>query len=829
MELDELTDQLTNICTVLAQMETGETQAEPGEIDMAKAWPLLLRLGEEGNLKAVGTLNPLLVLYLLHKPGARNVTQKCCEDKVAVLADESKSFDERFAAAKALVSFLAVLSDELVVKVIEHVVHLAASFMKAKPAVVIPMSVLELLDLVTVDDFDPPTVELFGAKLKEMIGGPEKAAAIFVFAVFAHELMEMNEDEYPGFVVEVITEGMKAPERDVEVASCNLLSAVGGHWAHCDSQGAPSVEALFEMLVPLMLSEDVLVSKHGHKAFKALVSCGLFNTPDMAKKLLEDLYPRYRKEQLRFFFRAVLSFVFPSHDDCDSCCCEEDHEEVNLDIVQLIVDMLKVRIRDSDDIVAGLSLSALGEMTYKDKMFVEDLIGDALEVAKALVEKKNVKVYEFVARLCVAMFENFKEETQETVLPLIPQIASELANPEVGDMKHRIYTAAAVAVVVSGASITDQYATVVKFVLDNIDEDSEQTILLLCTVMIPLSTCLNDESANAIFRKLVTKVREGQSDDVVGNCCKVLQKLIKRYTIDKDVVASLVSAILSGDLKILHGQEPHKAMPPNQALFDFVGAYLKKLPTNGKAICEQMVDWLTATLVQSVPAILTPFKSGVIAGVVDEELAHKIAPILKELLKKFKKDDFAELGAVVRVLAELFTRHPKSIEPVSEVITLLEPFVTAADPDAIEEEEDIDEIANLVEIMPDVALFVFTVYGSNEAPPEVNEDVVLSLVNMLPFPSDMAPLSGILEQLCAMLNDPEKYGFAILPILKVFTEILLMTKKDAEEYAVSDEVTKEMKLSLKRLVQSDHKLELALTKPFKNKKATLNRFKALLR
>ena len=822
MDFDLFLEQMTELCTALAQ---NEEIPEDKKIDMDAAWKLILDIAKE-NRKEVQVILPLVSLYATHNPEIKKPRYQCCEDDLAALRDTAKSLDDRLKYAGSLLSYITILNDDLAFETVCAIIDLADAWIKEHPESVVPGKVLELFEHFIVEDIAPENLKRIVDKLKEAIGGPQKAAAIFLMAMIAHDIMEIDEEEFPVYIMGVIENGLKDSEHATIIASAYLMAQLGAHWAHCCApEHAPSKDSLLEWLVPVMLHQDPIVSKNGHKAFRELIAADLFNDPAIAHKLIDELYPKYDKDHIRMFFKAMITFVYPDdEDDCESD--DDDDEGVSLEIVEPIVDLLKKTVKDESDLVAALSLDAIADLAYKDKMYVDDMITESIAVAEALIAKNAYSVFEYVANFMIGMFGNFKEDTLDKVIPMVPKVLAQLNNPEVGNLKHRIYTAAALSQIVAEAA-RDHVPTLLKFVVDTLETSDDETTFLLCTVMVPMKACFDEQTANAVFKKLTPKIRETQDEEFVASWCHILAKLLKRHTIEQEAVASLVSAILAGELKSLHGRPPHKATPPNTAIFAFLACYIKKSPSSGRPICVQLIEWLGLTGFPSIPALLIPLKAAISVGIVDEELAGKLAPLLKAMLKKFDTHDIEELVAVVGVLAELYNHQPKVLQPVSELIEDLQKFVAAAN---IEEEEDIDdELGDLVEAMPTVCQFVFGVYASNDCPDEVNYDVLGTLITMLPFPPQVEEMPDLLEQLCSILEDTDKFKPVVLPTLAVFVEMLLMKSQELEEYELSDELIKDMKSTLKTCVKEDRKLEVSLSKPFKNQKAKLNRFKALLR
>ena len=820
MNLDTLIEQLTDVCTVISG---GDELPENKKLDMESVWELLLKIGKE-DLKAIHTVAPMLLLYVEHVPTVRESRFKCCEDSLEALSNTGVSFEERVKIAQSLVGFIFLLHDELTCQVIQKLVDLADEEIKAHPEKVVPKKVCSLLSDFGVDMIPPETfARVMKLLMPENVAAPHKAAPMFILGMMSSDVVEID-DEFPAAANTMIEVGLRDGDREVKVASCFLMGQLTMHWAHAGPEdNAPPREALFDWLVPVMASEDAVVSKCAYKAFRLGVSNDLWNEAPIAQKLIQEVFPRQKRENMAPFFKALTTFVYPEMDDDDE---DEDEFEPKLEIVEAIIELLKQTVHDEDDRVAASSLEAVSDLGFKDKMYEEDLLDPAMAVCKKLVDKNAVSTFEHVACFLNGAWLNFKEQVGDSVLELLPKVLSQIDNPEVGNVKHRMYAASSLAEIIADGP-REHVPALLQFIVAHLEE-SDDLVFELVPVIIPLKACFDDANANTVFKKLVPKICETESNDYVASWCHVLAKLLKRHNIDQEVVASLVSSILSGRLKCLCGRTPHKSLPPNNAIFAFLASYIKKSPSNGKPICAQIIDWLGLTAFPAIPALLIPLRAGVSVGIVDAEQAQKLVPTLKEMLNKFDNDDDEQLVAVVGVLTELSNHQPKCVEPVAaDLINSLEKFVLAADPDAAEE-EDFDELNDLIEAMPFVCQFVFGIYASDIAPSDVNEKVLSTLVRMLPFPPQVEEMPDLLEQLCALVED-EKYSFVLAPILKVFVEILLMKKSELEEYELSDELTKDMKMALKNSVKADRRLEKILTKDFQNQKARLNRFKALLR
>ena len=95
-------------------------------------------------------------------------------------------------------------------------------------------------------------------------------------------------------------------------------------------------------------------------------------TEPIAQKLINEVFPRQKRDNLAPFFKALTTFVYPEMDDDDDE--DEDEFEPKLEIVEAIIELLKKTVDDEDERVAANSLEAISDMGFKDKMYEEDLL-----------------------------------------------------------------------------------------------------------------------------------------------------------------------------------------------------------------------------------------------------------------------------------------------------------------------------------------------------------------------------------------------------------------------------------------------------------------------
>jgi hypothetical protein len=120
---------------------------------------------------------------------------------------------------------------------------------------------------------------------------------------------------------------------------------------------------------------------------------------------------------------------------------------------------------------------------------------------------------------------------------------------------------------------------------------------------------------------------------------------------------------------------------------------------------------------------------------------------------------------------------------------------------------------------------VFDVYAADQAV-EVNEQLLVRIVKVFPFGAGVKELPDLFAGLMTLLDDPERFECIVLPAVEMFTRIL-MDKSD--EFDIAENVLRDMKATLRRLVRENRSLEAKLAAPYRSSRTKMARFKMLLR
>ncbi|OHS97151.1 hypothetical protein TRFO_36709 [Tritrichomonas foetus] len=820
MEFQALLDELSNICTVVA---TGDDNVE--QLDHKKVWEVLFKVGSN-DIRNTTLLYPMINIYSARFPSFRDVIP-VIDNYVKDLLDSSKSFDERSKNSTAIFRWLPYYHHSLISKVIVAAIDITYQYINEKNDV--PVDFLLPLNDSEISEIPPEDLKGIFEQIKGFcLEGEKRFAALCVWATICHGIADVEQEagQFNAEIVKVFLSQENNNEKELLSGAYYLLFASEAF--QDEPENCPEAEDIYNMLRRLIVHTNENIRRRSLKAFRKLIQTHIFLTEGIVKKFLE-IYNEFSNHKSDYF-KVISNFILP--DDTDGENEEEEEEnEADLSIIQPIVDFVTEHLNDSSDKeTQGLCLDACSDLGFKDSLFIEDLVDTGLDVSHKLIEAKEYITYPYIANYLTSLNEKFREQTGEKILEFLPTLVSSLENEATGVLKQRIYCAGALAQLLSSEIMNENnrkelIPSVVDFIINNIDKKDQLVDFNMCAVILPLIPFIGEAKSNTIFAAFVEDLKNTEDEEHLAAWLSVCVKIIKKYTVNEDILNSIVALIMSGELKIFHGTPPHMTMPPLRAPFMLLRSFVKKNPSKASPICQQIIEWLKYTPFSSAPILLLPLTAGLEAGCLNEESADEFAKVLRTFLGRLDMGDTDELIAVCNTLNSLFNVFPNKMTPIVDFLKPLENFAKSCI-DMEGEDDLIDD--EMIEAMPSVADFAFHIYA-NDDNVEVLPDLINPLLELLPFQPQVEEVSGILENLMTMLEDTERFGEILVPALRALTDILLMKKSDLEEFNFDDDLMKNMKQTLKTCCKGNKRLIDQVTVDIKKNRAKLNRFNILIR
>jgi hypothetical protein len=806
----------------LAEFVNDDDSASPKKLDNLKLWEILLDVAANES-KTLSIFFEIFLSYVDKAPEFREVDSPELAKLIATLQDQEKPLEERSKAAIPLIVVSPFVTPAKAAAITTAAIDVCQKLIEKEND--LPIKYLDNFDDMMCGDMSPEVLKDVYDAFKAQIAGPNKAAAIACFAPVSQDIAEIFEEEIKvinGYILDAFKGDII-----LKKAGAFLLEYITGFYEE-EPESCTNTKEFLDVLVPMMNDENASAAKRAERAFQSLIEAHIFDEK-FTKELL-DLFPKFTTPLgLKYYFKLLTCFVAPEEDDCccgGDCCCDHEEHEPNLTVVQAFLTfcMDKLKAAETSSLVKGHCLDLLSVLASLNKMFIEDDYKTALAVAVTLVNEGKADSFPWLSAFLVAVVKCFGEPTKEIIKPTIPVLIDACEKNESITGKDKNNLLADICAIVGEGFNDDVVEKITNITVDLLDSKDLKTLFSACACVIALRPKLSADAATVAFKKVAGRLDEMEEENDVNTLIHTLKKLMKKTAINADVVYPTVEKILKGNLKVLNGRLPIEDQPPNEIYFVFLSAFISKYPGKAEEVCKTVIQWLEKAQISAMTAILDTLTCGLDVCAIKEPEAKQITTFLKEFINKLTFQDANEYAAVLSCLTSINKSFPgaaKPYEPIFEPIVKLVQAIAATD-----EEEDFQTEA--ITAMPDVAKFVFNVYAT-DSEVEVNEDLLGSLVSMMPFSPEVECVPGLLQDLVDMLEDTERFESIVLPTLKCFTDLLLMKKSELEEFELEDDLVKAMKATLKAICKKTPAIGKQITKDFQSSRAKVNRFNALIR
>lgn len=818
MDPQELYNELRNAC----DPSTADNRNKKSKkINPDKMWTVLFDLAQT-SIRTLGMYYPLLLGYTRKYPEFRDKNPQVVTKFLNEYSDTSKSFEERTKLCGPLALLAPLLSISNCVKFFDVSVDIMHTYMQEHQD--ISLEFIDVFDEIMTEDLQKTTIAAIYHHLHKLMGTEKAPAAMFILAPISYCLLEVSEGA-DTFIVEAVMQAIKK-DRLNQMVSCFLLEYLSVYFEN-NPNTAPSAEVLAKDIITLLTCDDKPVSYRGYKAFKALIQEDLFLSPPIVTLFLSSFSSFTTDFQVSIFFKIISTFIYPE-DEYEDYAEDEHAQEVS--ILQPILDFAVMTLKSSDSpLIRGHCLDTLADLDGRDTMFVEDCYQDAMRHAEALINEGHVCAFPWLSAYFVAMSRDFTAETSGIIVKYLPTLVKAIHDDKAGRLKDRLNLAADLAVMIGDGLDDSLCPEIANYAKNFLNSENIKEMMNACAIFIALRPKLTPELANTIFEIAANRANEVMSSDALITLVQTMRKLMKKFDIKESLSDGFTKSIMEGKLKILYGQPPHLSKPPEKFLFLYLERYIVRNTSKGADVCVKLIEWISKAPYSVIPMILRPIIAGLQAGVVNDAAAAVLTGTLSVLLPQLDGHDVDELAATCRTLKNVYDVHPDVVEPCDPFFEHLAEVVGMIVSDPNEEEEYFyGDIAHAVDSMPDIAQFVFTVYVSSETT-RVIPELLEGILQVMPFGPDVEENEELMECLCSMLEDEEKFECIVVPALSVFTELLLMKKTELDEYELEEDTVTAMRETLKRIVKSNPEVGKQLTKRLGTSRAKINRFNALIR
>jgi hypothetical protein len=814
MERDDIFKQLTDF---VADIDS----SSPKQLDNLKLWEVLLDVAANEN-KTLSIFFEIFLSYVEKVPAFREVESPELAKLIETLKDETKPIEERSKAASPLIIVTPFVTPAKAVAITNAAIDVCQKLIEKEND--LPIKYLDYFDDMMCIDMSPDVVKDVHDAFKAHIAGPNKAAAIACFAPVSQDIADIFEGEIETINAYII-DALKG-DLILQKAGAFLLEYICGFYEEYP-ESCTQTDEYITALVPMINGADASAAKRAQRAFQSLIECHIID--ERYSSQLIDLFPKFTTPLgIKYYFKLLAKFVYPDDDDCscdDDDCCH--HHEPNLTIIQALLTfcMDKLNAGDTSSLVKGHCLDLLSVIASLDKMYVEDSYKAALDIAIGLINDGKSDSFPWLSAFLVAVAKCFDQpSTKDNIKKTVPILleAYETDASIVGKDKQNLL--ADLCAIVGDGFNDEIVPRITKIAINLLSDKDLKALFSACACIIALRPKLSVEAATEAFTTIASRLDEVVEEDDINTLIHTLKKLMKKSTIKAEIVYPTIEKILKGDIKSLKGLLPFEDQPPNEIYFDYIEAFIRKYPGKSEEVCKTLIQWTTQATISSMNLIIDCLTACFEVCAIKEDGAKEIVTFLKEFLKSLTPADANEIASSLNCLTVINKSFPAAVKPYNDIFeTVLRAVELVAGAD-----DDEEFAGDVIAAMPDIAKFVFNVYSSDPEI-EVNEDLLGSLISMMPFSPEVEGVPDLLQNLVDMLEDQERFECIVVPTLKCFTELLLMKKSEQEEFELDKDLIKSMKDTLKAICKQKPAIAKQITKDFQSSRAKVNRFNALIR
>ena len=767
--------------------------------------------------------------YLEKVPQFRTTETPKFAELLSTLLDSAKPLEDRSKAAIPLIIITPFTTPEKAAQITKGGIEVCQALINKDSE--LPMKFIDNFDDMMCNDMEEPNLKQVYEMFKTQLTGDNRVAALCCIAPVAEDIADALEGESE-FITKQILDALKGSRLEKE-AGALLIEYFTGYFEKVP-EDCPKLEEILPTLIEMMNNAENKVeeTKRAHRAFQALIECHIYDE-DKIKDFIA-LFPQFTtKIAIKYYFKLLSVFINPEDEDdccCEGGCCDHDHchgHEPNLTVIQAVLDFAK-GILTKDDVTAlikGHALDLLSILASIDSMYVEEILTLAIDVATKLINDKSYETFVYISPFFVALSKLFKDKTQAQIKPLLATLFESYNKPEIGEPKVQRNLLADICATLAEGINDAVVPQAIDAVIATLKEQDTKAFFQGCASIIAIRPKLTVEKATEAFQVVASRIDDMTDNMNISTLVHTLTKIVKKVSIDADIVAPVLNKILAGDIKALNGHKPIDQEAINEVYFKFTQAFIRKYPAKAAPVCQTLIEWMKTASIHAMSYILESLSAGLEVAAIKEDGAKEIADFLKQFLGTLQIQDTNEISAALECLTAINKSYPAAIQPADPIIQGVLAFVKQISESNEEEEEFMEES---ISIMPDIAKFVFNVYASTPSL-EVEENLLGALVALMPFGPEVEGVGDLIQCLIDMLEDQERFECIVVPTLKCFTELLLMKKSELEEFEFEEDLIKSMKTTLKTICKKKPAVAKQISKDYQKSRAKLNRFNALIR
>lgn len=777
----------------------------PDPIDPIRLWKFIMKIAAGSPNQLYAQTFPLISFYNSIVPDFSTNNPEFISRQIEELKT-TKNVQNVVLSIKPFIRVLPFLEISSIFSVLEISINIITQNLKTHPNQ-IPMAFVSVFDDVVIEDFNLETFKSVVEYFKEMIDSEQKAQVIIIFAYFALDFVKID-DHLDQFVKDTIIDALESDEDIISIAGFHLLNEYSSHFQF-EPDSAPPTDFLINAIFPRLLSNNDNLSRYAHEAAKSMIKCRIFQEEYAMNQILTT-FDQYPVSNIDDFFSLLHVILYPVND-----YQEIDYKpEMNKlkPIRSFVLDKLK---NNQEPIAKAHCINVISDLMSIKKSFVKNIVMIAFDESKKLIARKKMNTYHLISSFLDGMYINYEERRAE-ILELIEPLSDVLSRDKPLNKKQRLDLAIDLASICRKANKAPP-PVLLMFSSSSISSKVLSEVIQACCIVLDTMTFLNKKSIKTIFEKLCQHVRSSTDSKLINFFMKPMRKLLVCYKGDLPMSKMILDTIFQ-NLQLLVSEQID-ATECSKYVCEMEKCYEDISP---KIFCNFSEIILKSKI--PPPGFFMPIMTAIKIQKVPKEDIENFCNGLLDILKKKKvKAIYKSACAAIETLSVVFNVIPEALNPIEPKVEAVSDFLKEIDLSELES----PKMQNMIETAPYACNFILDVYANINEEININEDLLLTIFKLLPFPVEVKCNEVILKNIMKMIMK-DKFSKWKIKSCRVLAAYLLLDKKDLDEFKFDPKTVEQMIFFLNKIVAESPQNFDKILKYFHNKNRDVPKLKELI-
>lgn len=784
-------EEQTNPIEVLQKLDTyvhkyiewsqGKEENEPEAVPNDQIWKAIHQFLIDGMLDFFARCIPLVSFHMKAHEEFINEQPDFIKNDFSILQNPDAKEEKKLKTLQIYIVMLPFLSAEQALDVLEPSLDYVQKYLQENSC--LPLKFLKMYRQVVTENLQPDTFKAIMAFIKEEMNGERRISAIAVYSYISYDAVQIQ-SQYEKMTNQLINDLITSEDRDDQMVCCLLLQQYAYHY-ELEQEQMPEEDTLSGFLLPLLVIEDKALQNLGHKAIRALIRLEAFqNNYEMLNQIFA-LNEKYTEDTISQFFKILEVYIIPTGEK------EFIFKPRRLKPIRKFV-ADKLSQPDVSDVIKANCINLTSELMALKPDFVEKLYPIALEEAKRLIEEKCNDLLYLITPL-VAGCAKYFPASLKTWEKQIQQLCTLIGNEKniIGKPHDHYNIAINISEVIKSGISKNSASTLTSLASNVCLLSSNPTIRLQgCALIINLVKSMNSRTVDKTFEKVFVLVQESNDVKSFTLGVKTLRVLIKHQIVKNSHAKDFMTQILDQEVPLFKGRLPMF----NPQMVKYLVTFAKKYPKQSREIQYKCMQY--CKIAEFCPFMLRPINATLIMDSFDPQFAPVLAKQLITIISsKFKGDKYIlPVKHCVETLTLLYNKRRSVFKPLEEYMEPVMKFIEMA-------EVTDSQIIVRCEPIPEIAEYIFDIYATDPNV-EIETDMLLHLIDFLPFPPEVIRQQKILDYLIRMTSKQmrPRFDFLVSPLAQIIAKILLLKPKKFAMFTFKEFFIKNMKLHLKYLL-----------------------------